>query len=228
MNSLENLIVEPKINFEDDSFDYSLQKLRNRGYQRHMLPQEVLPFLAEHQPEYLSKNWVYFWLSMAIRREGSKLDIAFNPENLYYHHSKGEYLIRNEENEIRCSERRTFNLENRPLLYGRNDLPEELLKFLFGPDYSELLDKIKGKGREAAFFLSSYDGPTSKKWCPCSFAMSPSIFSIGMAYRSRSLGAKEKEPAVVEKEVKIISEGVCVRNSIPCTNHWPSKGGSGE
>ena len=238
MTSVENLVITPHRNLSlfdyGLTFDKGLGQIRADGYDRYLTPQEYICALAEAKKgtrkdlEFLLKRRNNFWLGMALRVHGSALDIALHPENLSWGHRR--YIIQNMSEDLQCSERRTFNFDNKGnrniLSLEIRNLPEEILEFILGIDYEDIFHQLGTMtGRDSdmgLFYLPNRDGEFKGQWMP--FAVTQTdYFVLGPSYYSDALGARQKIPDVTTSPIKIISENTVVKNWGHTYDYVPEK-----
>ncbi|MBI5064822.1 hypothetical protein HZA97_01170 [Candidatus Woesearchaeota archaeon] len=142
---LERLELDVCLYSEELSFDESLEKLRSRGYQRHLRPAEYssIMFEALKNPEGKYKTiamWFNnhnFWLSAAIYFSPETIKVVLDPENWCPPKLKGKRYVFQVTPKLRASLLKKnahvpleyFSEELVKLLYGRKieDFPKEVL-----------------------------------------------------------------------------------------------------
>ena len=107
-NLISNLEVEePPGIYSRNYWRYedSLKKLRDRGFKRHLRPVEffnvlvenekvgVLPLAESTVPLAHWQSGCDEWISLALKKEGDALQIAFDPENLAWNSSLRKYIV---------------------------------------------------------------------------------------------------------------------------------------
>lgn len=220
MINLENIKLQPCIKWENLPFDKSLEVLMAAGYERHMRPEEYAQAFMENYffsrsdlKQAYGKNFRSivnnvpdFWLSFAMRREGSKLHVAIDPKNLSFS-EKGYcypcYVTPNNE-ALECHDMQTFEIGKFELRFydvhrRASELPKELIGLLGMASYEKNDDCSK------YLIVPPADDEPSEFWWAykgCSHYM-----SFMPAINSHSVGAAQKRQDVEKREIKIINDG---------------------
>ena len=145
-------------NFEAYSYNKSLERIREAGYERHPRPQEFLSLLRDHFEGKLTGEFgldiVEFfiklltrenyagWLNMAWERKDNTLVCYMDPENLRFQHNTG-YVI--DGGELKFSYRHDFNIlpTDSAHLSNLDESCEGLIKFLYGTTYRGLPEELQ-------------------------------------------------------------------------------------
>ncbi len=142
---LSKIEFELKIPITTYRFDESLADLKSgsnklglfvRDYDRHPRPREIFEYLRCVNPKFLDRHDLIDsateWTSCAFKKEGSKLSVALDPENLVSDNADSSYVINGPV--IVCSEVRVFDVGSKPLRkpIGLEKFPKELLDYLYG------------------------------------------------------------------------------------------------
>jgi len=154
--SFENLQFEPVSSKENMTFDKSLQSLRERGYERHLRPQEAFAIIIAYLEKKLSSELDNIvqdmqisgeWLSCAFEIKGVFLYVYLDPEGLVY---RGEKYVKQD---FSCSEERIFNIKGIHLQerISIKDLPAGLIPYFYGKKFENLPKKLQ----DSEFFLPS-------------------------------------------------------------------------
>ncbi len=168
VESYESKVVfEPKAVYEGNykklySFDESLLALRKRGYERHPRPAEAFDLICRGlegrlQPEQQAiaeDIWNNYgeWLSLAIRKNGNKLHLYFDPEDI-----KRDTLSYFSGKNFKYSLEKVYDIEslaNMAHINEVNKVNPELVEVLWSRPYAILPDEI----RKDAYFYFPSDG----------------------------------------------------------------------
>ena len=180
------------------TFDKSLESLKQRGYERHLRPDEafkiIIDALENPNSKYkqLSDDMLKSyreWFSLAAKRT-SKTDLEFylDPENLVWNGSK--YTIQG--SNIQClSETKTFTINKgipSQTYVDLNQFPNDIIEFLYSRKFNELPDIMKPGGDRKAQILLPQEGIIR----PCGHGDSFDDFDVSAYYGSRaSRGVRE-------------------------------------
>ncbi|MFH1917296.1 MAG: hypothetical protein ABIJ21_08605 [Nanoarchaeota archaeon] len=128
-------------------FEQSLDRLKKSGFQRHLYPWEAFEIifsgLENPVSEYveIQKNMLSGygeWTSMAFKKEGNRLFVAFDPENIAYDKKKNDYVVVN--GNIRHSGQiMEYEIgERNDYWYSINNLPHELVLKMWTKDAEQV------------------------------------------------------------------------------------------
>ncbi|MDO8556136.1 MAG: hypothetical protein Q7R96_03110 [Nanoarchaeota archaeon] len=153
---LDDMVVEEKSFAEDDdkvyyTFDESLSSLRERGYERHLRPDEAFSLMIDALKNASSKFKVLAedmssggeWLSLAMKREGTCLLCYVDPDiftQTPVHRKSKLYEPRST-----LVPSRVFSVKGLPSnrLLDLEALPEDLVVFLYGRNCRDLPGDIQ-------------------------------------------------------------------------------------
>ncbi len=177
-----NVEFEPCVNNESMTFDKSLISLKERGYQRHARPLEIMSVLFDvlENPNSKYKSLVdnmipspgeegggaCEWVSLAFRKKGNILEGALDPENLVYDKSNHIYVT---EGKLISGEVRKFDIGeainyHRRRIYWRplRVFSDDLVEFLYGRKFAELPEIMRSDKKEMLLKLPS----KANRWLP--------------------------------------------------------------
>ena len=169
MERLEDLEIEPtsprdqngnKIQY---SFDQSRKALKQRGYERHLRPNEtfriIIDAIENPNSQYiLLKQDMLFsygeWFSLAVQRANqTELILYPDPKNLVWNDEKG-YLMKGKSSD--CSEAKTFTIDQNIPSQNWLDLnrfPNELVEFLCSRPFDRLPEIMKSGNNRSQLWL---------------------------------------------------------------------------
>lgn len=197
--SLEGLVIEPILSESEQcapvDFRTSLSLLRERGYTRHLRPAEVLAVLCEYEQNGNASVYASLvetmlnhveWTSGVLRYAPPFLDVAVDPENLFYNDETTHYYA--DDGLIQTASDVT------PVLHGFGQgwhdlggLPDELSQALFGVATSQL-PKF---ARKSQLFVREYH------WTPLTVHVinKEGVFELNIQRYAVSRGVRAASPS---------------------------------
>ncbi len=166
---LGNLIIE---DLHGLTYHQSLARLRSDGYERHLRPSEVFGIITG----YLSDNEIerkkfldigdailshshnrWEWLSLAVQLEDSVLKCYVDPEVVNVDAVLDSLPYSFTKENIRYSGLVSFNVPGIPLQKNiyLEDLPEDLVKFLYGKSFNELPNVMQNGDKRSRIWVGS-------------------------------------------------------------------------
>jgi len=182
-------------------FDQSLERLKNLGYERHLMPYEILSLIINHLEGKLENNLnrsvtamlkngqrYGYWLSIAVSREEDSLICYTNPENLKKYDNYPYY--RSENGALRFDKELRFNVKGIPSqkLSDLRLFNEGFVEFFYSRKFKDLPEAIQ----EGRVFLPPED-----------------VLSPGMLYLP--MNSMKQEFSLSFYEFDAFSRGVRVR-----------------
>lgn len=144
------------------TYNQSLARLRQAGFERHLRPQEAFGLLIDSLEGKLSEqeqaitndmqaNYGEF-LSMAVERKGNTLVLYLDPENLVY--QDGVYAV---QGQLHYAEMREFDIQGIPSsqYVDMSRLPTDCVEYIYTRPFSALPEKMREGTYKAQVFLSS-------------------------------------------------------------------------
>ncbi len=173
--SLDDLIIEaqsPRDKSGDKklfNFGQSLQRLRDKGYSRHLRPAESIGVLIDSlknksNSKYkdLAKDMIECsgeWLSVAFKIDGDDLLVYLDPENLVWFCEKGIYVADGYTEVLHHSGEFKFNISGIQDLDQGTDLkefPTEFVELMYGRKFDDLPRQMREGENKARVYLPLY------------------------------------------------------------------------
>jgi len=178
--SMSNLVIENPKHNEWMYYNDSLARLRQKGFKRHLRPIEFYAVLLEHfrtngqgTREEIAQNMLKGkgeWLSVAFKKEGNMLHIAFDPENLAWNKKENKY-------DGNLTSQQSFDIGNKEIKdwISVSSFPSPLIEVLYGTNAGEL------SNFNAEIYL-----PPDGSWWPvgCGYNFGSNNFNL-VAYDNR-------------------------------------------
>lgn len=196
-NDYKSLKIEKGVKKDDLYFDESMERLRKKGYERHLRPWEYCSLIIDYYEGKLEAGMAKLakkminsyggWLSMAVEREGDSLICYVDPENLEWDNMNpnNKYVINGK---LGYTDKKEFDIKGIPsgVLVGLEEFDDDFAEYFYTCKFKDLPVEMK-KG-EIRIHL-----PYSGILWPVSCS-SNSIFDIRTEYTSRaSRGARIKK-----------------------------------
>ncbi len=166
--SYHNLIWEPQAYREEGqaekklfTFDKSLERLREAGYDRHPSPRESFSLLIDYLEGTLSQGLEAIandmlasygeWFSMAAERKKNILILSSDPTNLRW--KKDKYVL--DGRVLQCTGQQEFQIGKRlsEKYIDLKDVPEDLVTFLYSKPFSQLPGEMRKGNNRAQIYL---------------------------------------------------------------------------
>ncbi|MDP3990627.1 MAG: hypothetical protein Q8Q01_05495 [archaeon] len=152
------------------TYNASLARLTDKGYERHPRPSEVFGFLIANLEKKLTaeqeivaedmekEDYYGEWMSIAVKRSDDILTVYIDPEGLVWNDSKDRY-----KKIFNFSDRRDFSISGIPLneYVELNRFNDDLVEFLYTRPFAQLPPEIR-EGNERALIL--LPPPNKKIW----------------------------------------------------------------
>lgn len=166
------------------TYDGSLARIREAGFERHPAPSETVSLMADYLEEKLQGKLNIVademlsgcgdWLSMAMERNGNILICYLHPEGLVWDEGKGIYV----QNGFKYYSKQYFNISGKESNkdVGLNEFGDGFVNLFYGRSFNELPKEMREGDKKANISL-----PRDKEVWPVSYHHLSNIISYPIA-----------------------------------------------
>ncbi len=147
------------------SFDASLVRLKQAGFERHARPQEVFGLIVDGLEGKLAGGFkgVYDdmllsygeWLSLAVKREGDVLVAYVDPKNLVFDKGSNNYIVCG--GQVDCVGKETFSIKGKQseTWIDLKQFEDKFVKFMYSRSFNQLPEIMREGNLRARVYLPS-------------------------------------------------------------------------